>query len=121
MKNIGWIAQRLLLVLCIAGCDKAETPTAVAAAEEQVEKNLVATTQYGQVRGFEEDGVLVFKGIRYGADTATTRFLPPQPPQPWSDVKDVHTYGNSTRQRQGNGLGLFASWRTDPAPDAAPA
>ncbi len=49
----------------------------------------IAATAYGRVRGAVEDGILVFKGIRYGADTATTRFQPPVPPLPWSDVEDA--------------------------------
>lgn len=116
MKTTRWIIPAIFLGLCVAGCSETETQTVVAATEEKAEINLVATTRHGQVKGFEEDGVLVFKGIRYGADTASYRFMPPKLPEPWSDVKDAMAYGNSTRQRQGNGLGLFSSWRTDPAP-----
>ena len=69
------------------------------------------------MRGFVEDGVLVFKGIRYGADTVTTRFMAPKPPAPWTDVKDAFVYGNSTRQASSSGrVSLFASWRADPTP-----
>ncbi len=116
MKSTRWIIPAIFLGLCVAGCSETETQTVVAATEEKAEINLVARTRHGQVKGFEEDGVLVFKGIRYGADTASYRFMPPKLPEPWSDVKDAMAYGNSTRQRQGNGLGLFSSWRTDPAP-----
>ncbi|HIG42505.1 MAG: carboxylesterase family protein [bacterium] len=116
MKTTRWIIPGIFLGLCVAGCSETETQTGVAATEEKAEINLVATTRHGQVKGFEEDGVLVFKGIRYGADTASNRFMPPKLPEPWSDVKDAIAYGNSTRQRQANGLGLFSSWRTDPAP-----
>ena len=78
---------------------------------------LVAQTQYGKVRGVEEDGIKVFKGIRYGADTATTRFMAPKPPEPWNEIKDAVAYGNSTRQiPTGSGGGLFNSWRPDPVP-----
>ena len=47
-----------------------------------------ATTTAGKVGGFTEGGVHIFKSIRYGADTAKTRFQPPQPAQKWSGVKD---------------------------------
>jgi len=78
----------------------------------------IATTQYGDVRGFTEDGINVFKGIRYGADTATTRFQPPRTPESWSGVQDALVYGNSTRQiPTGTGGGLFTSWRGNPAPE----
>jgi para-nitrobenzyl esterase len=36
----------------------------------------VATTIAGRVRGAEVDGIKVFKGIRYGADTSSRRFQP---------------------------------------------
>ena len=116
MNTIRWIIPGIFRGLCVAGCNETETQTVVAETEEKAEINLVATTRHGQVKGFKEDGVLVFKGIRYGANTASNRFMPPKLPEPWSDVKDAMAYGNSTRQRQGNGLGLFSSWRTDPAP-----
>ena len=75
----------------------------------------IAATKAGKVRGAVEDGVNVFKGIRYGVDTATTRFEAPRPPTPWSDVKDALAYGASTLQAQGgDGGGLFKSWRQDP-------
>jgi len=77
----------------------------------------IANTIYGPVRGIQEDGVLVFKGIRYGADTAGTRFAPPAPPEPWTEVQEAVAYGNSARQATNRGsIGLFASWISDPRP-----
>ena len=48
----------------------------------------LATTRAGKVSGTFVDGINVFKGIPYGADTAKTRFKAPVPPAPWTDVKD---------------------------------
>jgi para-nitrobenzyl esterase len=113
----------LTVVFGLAGCSESDTQRAVESAAEASPASgqadaLIATTQAGKVRGFMEDGVLVFKGIRYGADTATTRFMAPKPPAPWSDVKDVVAYGNSTRQASPSGrVSLFASWATDPTPE----
>ena len=42
----------------------------------------IAATRYGKVRGYVDNGINVFKGIRYGADTAKRRFMPPAPPVP---------------------------------------
>ena len=43
----------------------------------------VAVTAHGPVRGYRDGGVLVFKGVRYGADTGPRRFdLPAPPPGP---------------------------------------
>ncbi len=62
----------------------------------------VVTTTHGSVRGTNEGGVNVFKGVRYGADTGgANRFLPPQPPEPWTDVLDAKEYGNAAPQPVG--------------------
>jgi para-nitrobenzyl esterase len=58
----------------------------------------VAATRWGKVRGDIDNGVNVFKGIRYGADTARRRFMPPASPEPWSDVRDALAYGPSAPQ-----------------------
>jgi para-nitrobenzyl esterase len=52
----------------------------------------LATTKAGKVSGAVVDGVNVFKGIPYGADTAKTRFKAPVPPVPWTDVKDCTSF-----------------------------
>jgi len=59
----------------------------------------VAQTVAGPVRGIRDQGVAVFKGIRYGADTGPRRFLPPQPPAPWRDPVAATDYGPSAPQR----------------------
>ena len=58
----------------------------------------IATTKYGKVRGYTDDGINVFKGIRYGADTKQRRFMPPLPPENWSDIREVIEYGASAPQ-----------------------
>src|SRR5690242_21616428 len=55
----------------ISACSESKTPDAGATA---VPADPVVQTKYGKVKGFVEDGVSVFKGVRYGADTSTTRF-----------------------------------------------
>jgi para-nitrobenzyl esterase len=69
------------------------------AAFAAVDATTVAATGAGRVRGVREQGVHVFKGIRYGADTAATRFQPPRPPQPWRDVAAAMAHGASAPQR----------------------
>jgi para-nitrobenzyl esterase len=50
------------------------------------------------VRGYTDNGVSVFKGIRYGADTAKRRFMPPLPPEPWPEVRDALQYAANAPQ-----------------------
>lgn len=60
----------------------------------------VATTAHGKVRGFTSDGIKVFRGIRYGADTAPRRFMPPLPPKPWDEVVDAFEYRTAAPQNR---------------------
>lgn len=56
-------------------------------------------TTHGPVSGLTERGMTVFRGIRYGADTSTTRFAKPKRPAPWSDVARAVAYGGASPQR----------------------
>lgn len=58
----------------------------------------VATTRHGRVRGTIDQGVYVFKGARYGADTAQYRFQPPRAPAPWKDIAAAEKYGPASPQ-----------------------
>jgi para-nitrobenzyl esterase len=59
----------------------------------------VVRTRSGPVRGALDDGISVFKGVPYGADTGPRRFQPPVPPPPWTDVRDATGYGPASPQR----------------------
>jgi para-nitrobenzyl esterase len=59
----------------------------------------VAQTRHGPVRGYVDDGILAFRGVRYGADTGLRRFQPPQPPQPWTGMAEATEYGPACPQR----------------------
>ena len=55
-------------------------------------------TIHGPVIGSRDHGILSFKGIRYGADTRSTRFQPPRPPAPWSRPVEALDYGAASPQ-----------------------
>jgi para-nitrobenzyl esterase len=59
----------------------------------------IAQTEYGKVRGFILRGIHQFLGIPYGADTSgKNRFMPPQKPLPWNDIKPTIWWGNTAPQ-----------------------
>lgn len=59
----------------------------------------IANTEYGKVRGFILRGITQFWGIPYGADTSgKNRFMPPQKPTPWTDIRPALWWGNSASQ-----------------------
>ena len=58
-------------------------------------KDRVVETQYGAVSGVASDteGVVLFKGIPIGADTAgQNRFREPQPAAPWEGIRVCDTW-----------------------------
>jgi para-nitrobenzyl esterase len=60
----------------------------------QTARTDVAITSNGPVRGYVEDGLDVFKGLRYGAaPTGLARFKPPQRPAAWTETADAVAYG----------------------------
>ena len=74
----------------------------------------IATTAHGPVRGATEDGILVFKGIPYGATTAgAARFHAPAPPVAWSAVRDALAYPPMAPQSVFTPGSLFTSWTFD--------
>jgi para-nitrobenzyl esterase len=56
----------------------------------------IVDTASGKVRGFQNRGVDVFRGVPYGATTTgANRFLPPQKPAPWTGARSCLGYGLS--------------------------
>jgi len=54
----------------------------------------IVETAAGKLRGQNVNGIHVFRGIPYGADTSgTRRFMAPEKPLPWSGVRDALQFG----------------------------
>ena len=63
----------------------------------------VADTVYGKVRGYLIRDIYYFWGMPYGADTSgKNRFMPPQKPEPWTDIFPAVWWGNSAPQNMEN-------------------
>lgn len=96
-----------LLALSLSACTASAPQAALPPAAPE------ARTVYGAVRGKLDDGVAVFLGIPYGADTASRRFQRAATPAPWSGVRETLAYPDTSPQVELAG-DLFASW--DPVP-----
>jgi len=54
----------------------------------------IAATAAGQVRGYTEKGIKVFKGLPYGSPTGGAhRWLPPKKPVAWGGVRETTEFG----------------------------
>jgi para-nitrobenzyl esterase len=99
------------------------TSTVAANSDDQVlfvgDQIAVAQTEYGKVRGFILRGINQFLGIPYGADTSgKNRFMPPQKPATWSEIKPCVWWGNTAPQimekRYANAYASFVDhWNYD--------
>src|SRR5947209_4523355 len=66
-------------------------------------------TKSGPLADAEEDGVVVFKGVPYAQPPiGPLRFRPPQPVQPWTEVRPATEWGKwapQPRPARGAGIG----------------
>ncbi len=85
-----------LLAVIASGCK-----TDVSQPEKESEPGVVYTSS-GPVRGLVEEGIYVFKGVRYGAPpVGRLRFKPPVEPEPWTEPANAYRYGNRAMQGAG--------------------
>ncbi len=66
----------------------------VAIANPLVEEFVISKTNFGQIKGYRENGVNIFKGVPYaGKISGERRFRRPAPLEPWEGVKETLTLG----------------------------
>lgn len=74
--------------LALTGASLLWTPAAAQA------RTPVVRTSFGPVRGLAQEGVNVFKGVRYAAPpVGPLRFRAPEPPKPWTEPVEATAYG----------------------------
>jgi para-nitrobenzyl esterase len=79
----------------LAGALAASIPVRLAAAPA----SSVVRTRAGPARGMIEDGLHVFRGLRYGQDTRPRRFMAPLTPEPWTGIADATDFAPSCPQK----------------------
>ncbi|HGK7303156.1 TPA: carboxylesterase/lipase family protein [Stenotrophomonas maltophilia] len=89
----------------LATATVAALPSTLAAPGPRDDTQVLARVRGGRVRGQREQGVLVFRGLRYGADTAAYRFQPPRPEAAWRGIADALEYGAAAPQGGAEGPG----------------
>ncbi|GAB3044402.1 carboxylesterase/lipase family protein [Stenotrophomonas tumulicola] len=77
----------------------------VLAAPVHADRQVIARVRGGRVRGQREQGVHVFRGLRYGADTSAYRFQPPRREASWRGIADALEPGASAPQGGKEGPG----------------
>lgn len=76
----------------------------------------IVSTFNGPVRGRTEDGIAVFRGVRYGAPpSGTERFKLSRRPHPWTEPMDAISFGASAMQMP---MGLADVAEKSPLTDA---
>ncbi|MHA1727737.1 MAG: carboxylesterase/lipase family protein [Promethearchaeota archaeon] len=60
----------------------------------------IVKTKYGDVRGYKEDGMEVYKGIPYASPPIKERrFMKPSPPEPWEGILKTVEFGPIVPQK----------------------
>jgi len=86
-------------LLAVGACASLASPFAIRSAHADTSASPIAETTCGKLRGRTVDGIHVFKGVPYGADTSgKNRFMPPRKPAPWSGARDATEWGHVAPQ-----------------------
>ncbi len=72
----------------------------------------ILTTTEGRIQGLMDHGVLVFRGLPYGAPAAgANRFLPPRAAERWTGVREALLFGSSCPQTNPSAPPMPLAWR----------
>lgn len=116
MKNfhkLKWIVLGTTL-LTLAGCNQQNrtesnatdaTNENISSSETLASDLLIRETQFGSVKGYEEDEALIWQGIPYGGETSgKNRWKAPTDPQSWSGTLDTTQAGVVALQAGADGV-----------------
>lgn len=102
MNKHSLIAVTLMIsaILLANGCQCAHRGPVV------TDMTTITVTTSGQVQGYLDGGIYTFKGIPYAQ---AERFMPPEKPEHWSNVRMCRIYGPKCPQS-----GVSLSWNYEP-------
>jgi len=112
--------SRRTLLLSSVGIGTFAAATKLALAQSAPVEPIAAPTEFidvdtveGRLRGSRENGVCIFRGVRYaGAPVGAARFKAAPPLATWSGVRDALAWGNPALQAPGQTFGI-----AEPDPD----
>ncbi|WP_082063517.1 carboxylesterase/lipase family protein [Draconibacterium sediminis] len=87
------LISRTFLVLILWSCTTTKDNVKVAFNNHEITtstNSTVVSTEAGEVAGYIEDGIYIYKGIPYAE---ADRFMPPHSPVPWEGVRSSRAYG----------------------------
>lgn len=95
-RELACKQRRRLMQGALAGAGMLSLPALHAYATTSAAS--VVDIRGGKVAGVRVNGVHVFKGIPYGADTRLRRFRPALPPEKWKRIRNALDYGPACPQ-----------------------
>ena len=106
-----WLVACMALATSVAGC--AATPDYMASPGNELQHGSapLVHTVGGDVRGFIDDGISVFRGIPFAGDVSGEgRWRPPGPAPHWQGVRDGTRHGPICPQSTQKRNGVIAPW-----------
>lgn len=91
-------SRRQAVIGAASGALLASSAWARPASGQPAPDDPILQTDHGPVRGLRADGLCLFRGVPYGADTARTRFARPLPPDRWTELRPATAFGRASPQ-----------------------
>jgi para-nitrobenzyl esterase len=83
--------------------------------------DLIVETRYGKVQGSQQGPISVWKGIPFALPpTGERRFRAPQPPQPWTGVREATTFSPMAPQVPQMGASMVGALGAERAVEPRP-
>ncbi len=106
-KTVLGLAALILAPFCLTACESTPTPNQT---QSQTSTSIALTNApVGAIRGSEEDGVHVYRGIPYAlAPVGERRWAPPIATPDWADEFSAAKFGDACPQPKPNPVSIYA-------------